>query len=138
MDYLRRCFEFRNDCLVLTHDPWGYHEATARVETLHNQMANQDWDGIYRDASWQYRSDRTAEENRELFAAIRRKLGQPVSTKQENIYVNSNFSGTTVTATFETTFSLKAKAIEHLTWTSLGGQFRLTSYEITSMDLVLR
>jgi hypothetical protein len=116
----------------------GYRQASARVETLHSQMADQDWDGIYRDASGRYRSDRTEEENREMFAAINRKLGHPVSTKQTNIYVSSDFSGTTVTAIFETTFSLKAKATEHLTWTSLGGQFRLAAYDITSMDLVLR
>jgi len=116
----------------------GYRQASSLAEVLHSEMSKQDWDGIYRDASSQYRSDRSEEENRNLFAAIDRKLGHPVSTKQQNVFVNSDFSGTSITATFETTFSEDAKATEHLTWTSLGGRFRLAAYDVTSMDLVTR
>jgi hypothetical protein len=116
----------------------GYRQASALVEGLHTQMSKEDWDGIYGAASADYRDGRTEEENRTLFEAIARKLGKPISTRRLNISVNSNTSGTTVRASFETTFSKNAKATEHFTWTSIGGPYRLAAYEITSMDLITR
>jgi hypothetical protein len=101
-------------------------------------MSKEDWDDIYRAASAEYRDGRTEEENRTLFEAIARKLGKPISTRQLNISVDSNASGTTVRASFETAFSKNAKATERFTWTSIGGPYRLAAYEITSTDLITR
>jgi hypothetical protein len=116
----------------------GYRHAAGLVSTLHTQMVERDWDGIYSAAAPAYTANLTDEANRQLFASIDRKLGVPVSTRQQSLNINSTTSGTTLSATFQTTFSQDATATEFIVWRYLDGHYRLESYNIHSPDLILR
>ncbi|WP_260704468.1 DUF4019 domain-containing protein [Edaphobacter flagellatus] len=116
----------------------GYRQTSALIATLHNQMSRQDWDAIYNEAASGYREELTADQNRQIFEGIERKLGSPVSTKQKSFFINTNNGVTVVTASFETTFSGNATATETIVWRSYGGSFRLYSYNINSIDLITR
>ncbi|HWW24021.1 MAG TPA: hypothetical protein VNY78_08955 [Edaphobacter sp.] len=116
----------------------GFRQSSGLIAILHGQMEQRDWDGIYSTTTPQYKAETTVEENRELFSGIDRKLGVPVSTKQQNVFVNSNTNGTTIRAVFETRFSRDATATETITWKYLDGQYRLESYNINSLALLSR
>jgi hypothetical protein len=116
----------------------GYRQASGLVAALHGEMAKQDWAGIYEASSPQYQEAMTEDQNREMFDGVDRKLGTPVSTKQQNIFMNSSSAGTTIRGSFETTFSRNATATETITWIYWGGQYRLYSYNISSLDLIKR
>jgi hypothetical protein len=116
----------------------GFRQASGLIATLHGQMEQRDWDGIYSTTAPQYQAETTAEESREMFSGIDRKLGVPLSTKQQNVFVNSNTNGTTIRAVFETKFSRDATATETITWRYWDGQYRLESYNINSLALLSR
>jgi hypothetical protein len=114
----------------------GYRQSSELVGNLHKQMSQQDWKGIYSAAAPQYRDATSETDNDILFSGIDKKLGTPTSTKQESVLVNSNGNGTTIQATFETKFSRDATATETISWRFWNGQYRLESYNISSMALL--
>lgn len=105
---------------------------------LHAAMTKGDFKTIYEEADSGLKSAASEEKFVALMAAIQKKLGDPVSSKQTAWNLNATTSGTFLRTQCETTFSKNASGTESIEWRKNDGNYRLYGYHINSDDLISR
>lgn len=110
-----------------------------KLETaMHQQMADGDIAGIYKNADQSYRDAATREKSDALFNAIAQKLGTPLTCGPGGINLTVNTSGTFIRSQCTTPFSKNATATEFFVWKKSGADFNLAGYHINSDELITR
>lgn len=122
-------------CQDLTQAP---KDAEQLNTELHAAMTRGDLKNIYADADAELKALATEEKIVGLLAAIHKKLGDPVSSKQAGCNLNATTSGTYLRTECDTTFSKSATGKEAIVWRKAGGKYRLAGYHINSDELISR
>lgn len=111
--------------------------AEGAVAKFHEQLNAQQYAAIYAEADELFRGVGTEGGFRQLFEAVRTKLGAVRSTELKSWNVRQNFgtmSGTFIELVYETRFE-RGVATETFNWRT-GDPPRLVGYNINSQDLL--
>ena len=109
------------------------------VESLHIEMEQQDWSGIYANASEGYRKAIDEQKSTLYFLSIYKKLGVPDTTTLENTVISATTNGSFIRSVFQTKFSKGGTGTETIVWREdSDGKYCLYNYDIQSFDLVTK
>lgn len=109
--------------------------ADAAVSKFHTEFNAKQFDVIFGNASPDYRSAITMDQNRKLFGGIQSKLGEAGASSESGWYVNYTTSGPVVRLKCKTKFA-HGDAIETFVWKVDGNDAILVGYNINSLALV--
>jgi len=111
--------------------------ATADLATqaFHQQFNAGQFVEIYTGATQEFRAATSQTDWVALLDALRRRAGAFQSTKQTSWLVNSGTAGTTVTATYSTTFA-QLITTERFSWRIQNGTAILLGYRVDAPDVL--
>lgn len=108
-----------------------YRLASAAAEHFHQQLNTADFDGIYEDASDEFRQSATRDDVIKLLEKVHQRLGNAGKTSSVGFHVNWKNGRTTIDQVLETEFA-NGHAQENFVWITQQDQFQLYNYHIDS------
>lgn len=111
-----------------------YRMTSAAVDHFHEQLNREDYDGIYEEASDEFRRFGTRTEDAKFLATVHQKMGSSGAKSPRGFHVNWRNGHTWVDQVYETQFSL-GSGQESFIWIIDRGQARLYGYHIDSTNL---
>ena len=108
------------------------------VADIHSAMGRGDWKGIYAAADPELRAGTPEDKFGELFTAISKNLGSPVSFTATGWNLDQASDGIFLKSTCRTKFSNNASGTETFEWRKVDGKFLLFSYHIKSDKMMTR
>ena len=115
----------------------GKGVAEPEVAHFHQLLQSKDFETIYDNAAPEFRSAVPKKKVLALFAAIDRKLGPVMKSKQINWGVNTQNLVTTVTLVYASKFQ-EGDATETFTFYVSNGKPALAGYNIASIDMLIK
>ena len=122
--------------LVACSAPASIGDTEAEVATFHRQLNAENYAAIWKVTSADLRNATTETAMKKLFAAVHRKLGKVVETKQVGWRSNVSTSGTFAEVQMDTKFE-KGTGVESFVYRKDGDQLKLAGYHINSNDMVV-
>jgi len=108
-----------------------YRLASAAVEHFHEELNNSDYNGIYEDASDEFRQSASRDDVIKLVEKVHQRMGNSGKTSAAGFDVNWKNGLTTIDQVLETEFA-NGHAQENFVWILQQGQLRLYNYHIDS------
>ena len=115
-----------NSCMASQADS---AEALQLATEMHQQMARDDFDGIYENADSGFKDNVAEESNRAYLGAIERNLGSPMACEQGETKVKL-FPSRKIWTQCTTRFSKSSTALETFVWVKSGDKYRLYHYDL--------
>jgi hypothetical protein len=112
----------------------NYRRASAAVIRFHSQLDSEDYDGIYGEASDEFRRAGSRPDLVTFLTAVHQKLGSPGNMKAVGFHVNWQNGRLFVDQVYRTQFA-RGQAQEGFIWVMQQDQPRLVTYHIDSPDL---
>ena len=110
-----------------------YRLTSVAVERFHRQLNNQDYDGIYEEASDEFRNAGTHADEVKVLDTIHQKMGNAGNVSSAGFHVNWRNGHVFVDEVFKTQFVL-GEAQESFVWI-VQDQPRLVGYHVDSANL---
>lgn len=110
------------------------------VALFHQQLDVEQFDEIYESADEMFKNATTRIQFTEILAAIRRKLGRVVSTKQTGFYSQDRAgtnAGSYISLTYDTQFA-DGRGTESFNWRVTGSGVKLVGYNINAPTLITK
>jgi hypothetical protein len=112
----------------------NYRIAGEAVDHFHDQLNRQDYDGIYAEASDEFRTFGTRTQDSQFFASVHEKLGVSGDKAPRGFHVNWRNGRTWIDEVYQTQFSM-GSGQESFIWIVDQGRARLYGYHINSPNL---
>jgi hypothetical protein len=112
----------------------AYKTEASAMERFHRQLDNAEYEDIYGDATDEFRSAGTREQQIALFKTIHEKMGNSGKCSVKGFHINASTKGTFVNAVYTTVFAA-GSANEYFVWRMDTDQPRLWSYHMDSPSL---
>jgi hypothetical protein len=112
----------------------NYRVANTAVDHFHDQLNREDYDGIYGEASDEFRRFGTRAEDAKFFATVHQKMGNSGTRSPRGFHVNWRNGHAWVDQVYETQFSL-GSGQENFIWIVDQDHARLYGYHIDSTNL---
>ena len=106
-----------------------------QIATFHKLLDTEDYAAIWKDTSLEMRGAATEEQMDKIFAAVHRKLGKVIESKQIGWRTNMTTNGTFAEVQMDTRFE-KGTGQENFVYRQDGTQLKLAGYHITSNDMM--
>jgi hypothetical protein len=112
----------------------NYRVASAAVDHFHDQLNREDYDGIYEEASDEFRRFGTRTDDTKFLASVHQKMGNSGAKSPSGFHVNWRNGRTWVDQVYETQFSL-GTGRESFIWIIDQNHAQLYGYHIDSTNL---
>ena len=112
----------------------NYRLTSAAVDHFHDQLNREDYDGIYEEASDEFRRFGTRADDTKFLASVHQKMGSSGTKSPRGFHVNWRNGRTWVDQVYETQFSL-GTGQESFIWIIDQDHARLYGYHVDSTNL---